>query len=120
MAQGTYVFRIPAMLSALLLSVTSLAAVAQTPPSQTSPNMPDRTQTIPEKVEPPVQDPRSTAPAQPAESLSERLDKTDGVITPPADLDPEMSVKPPLQERGNMPVIVPPGSAGGDPNVTPK
>jgi hypothetical protein len=107
------------IISALLCSGPLIAEAQTIAPPQSSPNVPDRSTTVPEKIEP-QQDPRSTAPARPAESLSERLDRTEGVIKPPDDLNPEMSVKPPLQDRGEMPVIAPPGSAGGDSNVTPK
>jgi hypothetical protein len=43
------------------------------------------------------------------QTLSERLDQTNGVICPP-DIDPGMKT----------PVIPPPGSPGGNPNVQPK
>jgi hypothetical protein len=49
--------------------------------------------------------------------LSQRLDDTGGVICPP-DVDPAM--KAPTPKGGNTPVIPPPGSPGGNPNVQPK
>jgi hypothetical protein len=51
------------------------------------------------------------------QSLSEKLDRTDGVICPP-NVDPEM--KAPTPDAGKMPIVAPPGSPGGDPNVRPK
>ena len=51
-------------------------------------------------------------------SLSERLARSDGVICPPAHIDPE--IKAPTPPGGPMPVIPPPGSPGGDPSVRPK
>ncbi len=56
--------------------------------------------------------------AQASANLSERLARSDGVICPPSGVDPE--IKLPTPETGRMPVIPPPGSPGGDPNVRPK
>ena len=53
------------------------------------------------------------------EHLSDKLARTDGVICPPAGLDPQIR-SPAPGGGGNMPVIPPPGSPGGDPNVRPK
>jgi hypothetical protein len=50
-------------------------------------------------------------------SPSQRLDDTAAVICPP-DVDPAM--KKPTPKTGDTPVIAPPGSPGGDPNVQPK
>jgi len=49
--------------------------------------------------------------------LSQRLDDTGGVICPP-DVDPAM--KAPTPKTGDTPIIPPPGSPGGNPNVQPK
>jgi hypothetical protein len=51
--------------------------------------------------------------------LSERLSESKGVICPPKSVDPGIVEKPP---SGNapMPVIPPPGTPRGDPNVQPK
>ena len=57
------------------------------------------------------------APATTGENLSDKLARTDGVICPP-DVDPQ--IKAPTPDVGNMPVIPPPGSPGGNPNVRPK
>ena len=51
------------------------------------------------------------------QTLSQKLDQTNGVICPP-DVDPAM--KAPTPKAGNTPVIPPPGSPGGNPNVQPK
>ena len=48
-------------------------------------------------------------------SLSDKLARSDGVICPPENVDPE--IKAPTPPGGPMPVIPPPGSPGGDPNV---
>ena len=52
-------------------------------------------------------------------SLSKKLDKNEGVLTPPHDVDPEMH-KEPGATGDKMPVIVPPGEPGGDQSVQPK
>ena len=64
---------------------------------------------------------RDDAPTGP--SLSERLDRSKGVIVPPAstaNTDPGIVKPAPSTGAGSMPVIPPPGTPGGDPNVQPK
>jgi hypothetical protein len=58
-----------------------------------------------------------TPQEQSNQTLSQKLDQMNGVICPP-DIDPAM--KAPTPKAGNTPVILPPGSPGGDPNVRPK
>jgi hypothetical protein len=59
----------------------------------------------------------------PPEVIAPKSDHTNksgaGVLRPP-NVDPGMSVKPPDDVRGAGPVIPPPGTPGGDPNVIPK
>ncbi len=50
-------------------------------------------------------------------NLSDKLAQSGGVICPP-NIDPDM--KAPTPKGGTMPVIPPPGSPGGNPNVQPK
>jgi hypothetical protein len=50
--------------------------------------------------------------------LSDRLAQSKGVICPPADVDRDIHVAPP--GGGELKVIPPPGSPGGDPRVQPK
>jgi hypothetical protein len=52
-------------------------------------------------------------------SLSHELNRSGGIIRPPAIHDPEV-VSPPNQGVSRTPVIPPPGSPGGNPNVQPK
>ena len=52
-------------------------------------------------------------------NLSERLDRSGGVIKPPENVDPGLQKNPP-EDSAKMPVIPPPGTPGGDPNVKPK
>jgi hypothetical protein len=63
--------------------------------------------------------PRSETEGQGRESLSDRLDRTDGVIRPPSGVDPQMQVPPP-EQRSRTPVIPPPGTPGGDRTIEPK
>ena len=56
-------------------------------------------------------------PGDSSKTLSDKLNQGGGVICPP-DVDPGM--KTPAPDTGKMPVIPPPGSPGGDPNVKPK
>jgi len=51
------------------------------------------------------------------QTLSEKLGQTHGVICPP---DIDRGMKAPTPDAGTTPVIPPPGSPGGNPNVQPK
>jgi hypothetical protein len=53
-----------------------------------------------------------------AETLSDKLARTDGVLCPPVGHDPDIRL--PTPDAGRTPVIPPPGSPGGDPTVQPK
>ena len=72
-------------------------------------------------LKPGVRDPNAsqgTTVGQANEALGDKLAKSDGVLCPPAGVDPEM--RAPTPDAGNTPVIPPPGSPGGDPTVRPK
>jgi hypothetical protein len=62
-----------------------------------------------------------TTPAVPPASgtLSPDLNRSGGVITPPAGIDPEIKQTPPAT-GSTMPIIPPPGTPGGNPTVKPK
>jgi hypothetical protein len=49
--------------------------------------------------------------------LSNKLSQSGGVICPP---DVDQGMKAPTPNTGKMPVIPPPGSPGGNPNIQPK
>jgi hypothetical protein len=55
----------------------------------------------------------------PSGNLSDRLDRSKGVIQPPQSVDPGMQVSPPNPDA-RMPVIPPPGSRDGDRTIEPK
>jgi hypothetical protein len=62
------------------------------------------------------------APAEsgPPGTLSHHLDKSGGVLHPPADVDPQMAKPTPSTPGHSMPVIPPPGTPGGNAKVKPK
>ncbi len=67
------------------------------------------------------QAPNSTrSDTRPGETLSERLDRNNGVIHPPTGTDPGMAAPVPDPHPRSTPVIPPPGSPGGNPSVQPK
>ena len=103
------------VLTALAATSLSFAAWAQTPVPQQAPNMPAPKDMPAEKVAP--QEPLSTGSTG---TLSDQLERTDGVIRPPATATPDMRVPAPVPNPGTTPVIRPPGSPGGDQSVQPK
>ena len=105
-----------AALAAAFLLAGLEAAASQT--SQPPPNTPlSDLQGRPD----PTQDPRSTgAISGSSKPLSEKLDKSGGVIRPPANIAPDMTVRAPDPDPGTTRVIPPPGSPGGDPTIVPK
>ena len=62
--------------------------------------------------------PEGATTGQAAEPLGDRLARSDGVLCPPTGVDPE--IRAPTPDTGNTPVLPPPGSPGGDPNLRPK
>ncbi|HEY3909009.1 MAG TPA: hypothetical protein VGM07_03870 [Stellaceae bacterium] len=100
----------PLTIALLLCAGTGLAA-AQTPQGAT-PAAPGHgpaanSQTLP------------SAPGGAPGSLSKELNRSGGVIHPPATHDRGV-VSPPSRGVGRTPVIPPPGTPGGNPNVQPK
>ena len=55
---------------------------------------------------------------QSGSNLSDKLASSNGVICPPAGVDPQMRV--PAPQEGRTPVIPPPGTPGGDQHTIPK
>jgi hypothetical protein len=51
--------------------------------------------------------------------LGDKLARSNGVLCPPSGVDPQMRAPTP-DNSGKMPVIPPPGSPGGNPNLQPK
>ena len=115
---------------ALFLSVmiVALGAVrAQAPPApatpmaETAPPAPQRTTECAPMKPGVTRGPNAgegTTVGQANEALGDKLARSNGVLCPPSGVDPEM--RAPTPDAGNTPVIPPPGSPGGSPNVQPK
>jgi hypothetical protein len=97
------------------LLLTAASARAQNPQA-TSPENPS-VQVAPQNS--PSPPPERVAPSG-GTTLSEQLSKGHGMVAPPKNVDPGMTVSPPASTKGRMPVIPPPGSPGGNASVVPK
>jgi|SRR5580692_11699075 hypothetical protein len=106
-------------------------AAAQAPPSVTNPSQPIAsapptelaancapTASAPLRGTVTTVPPDGTTTGQASEPLADKLAKSNGVLCPPPGVDPE--IRAPTPDAGNTPVIPPPGSPGGNPNVQPK
>jgi hypothetical protein len=82
----------------------ALAAPAQAQGVQTSPN----------------QVPTAPDGTPPGTTLSDRLSESNGVLRPPAGIDPQIQTPAPEPNPQTTPVIPPPGTPGGDRSVEPK
>jgi hypothetical protein len=98
-----------------------LAGFAQNPqpapPQETHPRVapPNAPSPPPEQIAP-----GGTPTGKPGDdTLSDKLSRQKGTLTPPA-VDPGIRAPLPSHSQGTMPVIPPPGTPGGDPQVTPK
>jgi hypothetical protein len=119
-----------ALLLVLGLLVSVQGATAQAPPSATNPSQPIASgppmelaaNCAPTTSAPSrgaiIVPPDGTTTGRAGEPLGDKLAKSDGVLCPPAGVDPEIHA--PTPDGGRMPVIPPPGSPGGDPDVRPK
>jgi hypothetical protein len=113
------------MLTALSAALLAPAlAIAQAPPATKPPIAPKTEQLDPKACAP--SDTQSTVgqggdlqmQQKNGRDLSDKLARSDGVICPPEQVDPE--IRAPTPPGGAMPVIPPPGSPGGDQSVKPK
>ncbi|MGO4386545.1 hypothetical protein AB4Y85_03325 [Microvirga sp. 2YAF29] len=102
----------------LAMAGSFTAAMAQNPEvlQQQAPNMPPLQKMPLERVEP--KEPAETGST--GGNLSDKLQQSDGVIRPPQTATPDIRVPAPVPEPGTTPVIPPPGSPGGDPQIQPK
>ena len=91
------------VLLALALALAAPAARAQEPTVPADPPPAGSPDVVPERIEPQ----RPIGPP-PEESLTDRLERTDGVIRPPPAVDPEMVEPPPDGGAAVGPVIKPP------------
>jgi hypothetical protein len=89
------------------------AAAANVAPDP-SPQQAEQTpQTVPEDTRPG----KSGSSSGP---LSDKLDRSDGVIHPPSGVDPKIHKSPPSTGSSRMPVIPPPGTPGDKSDIEPK
>ncbi len=103
------------MTAAIMLGgLLAAPALAQMQPRD--PNMPAPENVPAEKMAP---DLGTTGTTRSGETLSERLQQSEGVIKPPATAAPDMRVPAPVPNPGTTPVIPPPGTSPTDP-VQPK
>lgn len=104
------IIRFSLALAAPVLALSAaVPAIAQTGQDQTKPD-----QTAPQQVPVAPQDQQSGG------TLSGQLNRTNGVIHPPAGAD-SSAVKPaPQIGQQSTPVIPPPGSPGNNQNIEPK
>src|SRR4051812_25129246 len=106
-----------ALFLSYLLTAASGVAVAQapptpaTPPARTAPPSPHATANNCAPMQPtPIPGivvRGGQPPGQGAEPLGDKLARSDGVLCPPAGIDPEM--RAPAPDGGKTPVIPPPG-----------
>ncbi|MEH3119621.1 MAG: hypothetical protein PGN25_19060 [Methylorubrum populi] len=94
--------------AALFAALASGAAFAQDPSvpqrgQDSDPKLPAPQEQVPDRVRP-----ESDATGR---TLSEKLEKSDGVIKPPSDVDPEIKTIAPEPTPNSTPVIKPPGNA---------
>ncbi len=111
-----------------LIAIGALAALAlpcvagAQNPQPAPPGQPHTDLAPPNAPSPP---PEQMRPAHPKDSapggqtLSDKLSEQKGTLQPPA-VDPGIRQPLPQQGRGTMPVIPPPGTAGGNQQVVPK
>ena len=102
--------------AAIIAAAFAQTTQPQVTPPAVPPGSPRPNQTIPEKQKPPPSSDTSGADS----SLSDRLEKSDGVVKPPANTDRGIVKPAPDSGTTNTPIIPPPGSPGGRQDVTPK
>ncbi|WEF52443.1 hypothetical protein AFIC_000931 [[Pseudomonas] carboxydohydrogena] len=119
----TLAVTICALMAAPAAVLAQAAPAPATPQAPIAPSNTDRpaTKCAPTQVAPGESGVQPSNPKnQAGKPLGDTLAKSDGVLCPPPGIDPEMHAPTPNPPGGSMPVIPPPGSPGGDPNVRPK
>jgi hypothetical protein len=96
--------------AALLIVAAAQAQTPKSPPSATDDAVPGKTV------------PQDATPGQSSGNspLSEQLSRSGGVIKPPTNVDRQIQAPTPNPGPKSMPVVPPPGSPGGNPDVKPK
>ncbi len=111
---GTALLVLPAAAQTTVAASLLTGIISDDEQSTSEPRRPNTT--IPEKIQP--QENGTTGSGEHSESLSDKLDRSDGVLPPPVDADPGLAI--PAPDVGTTRIIPPPGSPGGDPTVRPK
>ncbi|MGZ3290378.1 MAG: hypothetical protein ACXU87_20335 [Xanthobacteraceae bacterium] len=102
----------------LLLSLALLFGLASTGVAVAQSAAPDRVPQQGAACPPDVKGEGPTVGSGSNEPLSDKLAQSNAVICPPAGVDNDIHVRPP--GGGELRVIPPPGSPGGDPRIEPK
>jgi len=100
----------------LAAAPASCWAQAAAPGAASRPAAPE-TNGIPEANSPDSKTPESGGST---DNLSDKLDRSSGVIRPPGGVDPGIAQSPPPAGPRSTPVIPPPGGPGGPPGVVAK
>jgi hypothetical protein len=98
------------------LVVLAALAILIGMPVRAAPTTPDKNQSAGAASAQTVLEDRATSGSS-TEPLSDKLDRSGGVIRPPKGVDPGMTQAPPAVSRKSTPVIPPPGAK---PGVNPK
>jgi hypothetical protein len=106
--------RYPVIAGLVAVLLATAAAQAQTPPGQVPQNQPPTPQLPPATGAAPSGQDSGSNP------LSEQLSRSGGVIKPPDNVDRKIEAPTPNPGPRSMPVVPPPGSPGGNPDVKPK
>lgn len=112
-------------LAVLAIVAGATAALAQSPEvplkgRDRDPNLPPLNQTIPEKVRPGDATSNADKSDTTGSTLSDKLQRSDGVIKPPATGTPDMAVTPLDPTPNSTPVIKPGELPGRGPNTEAK
>jgi hypothetical protein len=94
------------------------SGLPQRNPAEPNKRIPEKI--LPQEESPPAPGARGSLGTTPGESLSNQLDRDEGVIKPRPGIDPEIHAPAPDPNPGTTPVIPPPGSPGNPSNVRPK
>ena len=117
--------RSPSRLALLVLAAIFTAIALRSAAAQTQPPLPpSRSQD--NGIVPPEgqqgQPPQGLVPQQKgsSEPLSKQLSRSGGVIRPPTQLDPKIEAPTPDPGVRSTPIVPPPGTPGGNQEITPK
>jgi hypothetical protein len=101
----------PSLLPWIMFALMLTAAVAAHAQGAPAPSGRPEAQTTPPEI---------VRPGGSGVSGSSHYDGTNGVIAPPASVDPGMPVAHPDPGAFSTPMVRPPGTPGGDPKIVPK